>query len=520
MYEKVGDEYVEIAGDFEEGKTYYSRVQTQAINEDGSLKYEACADGGFVIDGYDYVAADNGGFVREEVVSGYAPTTKIVEGVANYYSDNQGQSEVTPKVGSGIYFEDGTNDVYSSDPVYQPTTYNGSQVTTYYTLDNGVYTESYIYFNNFTAYYNPVTQEFPNYTSTSNIIEGVTAYYSDENGTPVTPTFNGTYYYKTGEQEARGWVQEWYSGADKTYYNLVNGEYVEATNATWNSQYYVYYSDLIDKYNQTTQWISNVAEYYSFGWHNENGQNIEGYYLVQPQFNPAVYYENGTKTVTTYSSTDHWIPSVDTYYTETYSGSGVYKEKNLTDGGTFKGTYYYVTGTTPKYSSAQGEDYDASITYYSDQNGTVATEINLNDTYYIPEYSYTYRAYTSADGNVQQWKQVPNYRAAVEGETGTYCPVMVDAVFRDLLKKNDYRGWHQFVLVANASNSDVPFESLKSFVTDNDWWTICVPYDLTYSDMVYLFGDKKNNKIPYLSKLLYVVRDVKNTHITLMFSKT
>lgn len=522
LYVYSNSNYEPYSGAIDPNVTYYTTVKTQKVDADGCLEYQTCDNGGYVIDGSNYIAADNGGFVREEAISGYVPTTTIVEGVANYYSDNQGQSPVTPKVGSGMYFEDGTDNVYSTDPVYQPTTYNGTKVTTYYTLENGVYTESYIYFNNFTAYYNPVSQDLPNYTSTSNIIEGVTAYYSDENGTtPVTPTFNSTYYYPTGNQVVKGYVQEYYSGADKTYYNLVNGEYVEATNATWGNQYYVYYSDLLDEYLPTTQWIPNVTEYYNFGWHQEDGQNIEGYYLAQPQFNPAVYYENGTKIVTTYSSTDHWIPSVDTYYTETYSGSGVYNEKNLTDGGTFKGSYYYVTGTTPKYSSAQGKDYDASETYYSDQNGTEATEISLNDTYYIPEYTYSYREYTSEDGDVQQWKQVPNYREIAQGETGTHCPVMVAAEFQDVLKQNDYRGWHQFILGAYSQNTNLINVPHKSYITDSEWWTICLPYDLRYTDMIAMYGGSENEvtKIPYLSKLLYVVRDVENSHITLMFSK-
>lgn len=476
MYEKVGDEYVEVAGTIDEGKTYYSRVQTQAINEDGSLKYEACADGGFVIDGYNYVAADNGGFVREEVVSGYAPTTKIVEGVANYYSDSQGQRQVTPKVGSGMYFEDGTNNVYSTDPVYAPVVVNGNVVTTYYTKSGDTYTESPMYFHS-VKYHSPVTGPVTTYTATNKIEAGKTLYTSDD-GSDIVAT-------------------------DLTFVNNL-----------WNNPVTIYYKDG-DTYYQTEKYNPAYSTYYvRYSYSQPNVYEEATQYLT---FTTNAYYKV-TETKTTYSQTDQWIPSVTTYYSDE-NGTVYYNGTGEWPGGAFKEGYYYVTGTTPKYSSAQGEDYDASITYYSDQNGTVATEINLNDTYYIPEYSYTYREYTSADGDVQQWKQVPYYREVAEGETGTYCKVMVDAVFRDLLKKNDYRGWHQFVLVANASNSDVPFESLKSFVTDNDWWTICVPYDLTYSDMVYLFGDKKNNKIPYLSKLLYVVRDVKNTHITLMFSK-
>ena len=88
--------------------------------------------------------------------------------------------------------------------------------------------------------------------------------------------------------------------------------------------------------------------------------------------------------------------------------------------------------------------------------------------------------------------------------------------------QNDYRGWHQFVLTGYSSNTIVPYEYLRSFISDNEWWTICEPFDLRYSDMVMFFGTKRqgfDTQIPYLSKLTYVVRDVENRKITLMFSK-
>ena len=78
------------------------------------------------------------------------------------------------------------------------------------------------------------------------------------------------------------------------------------------------------------------------------------------------------------------------------------------------------------------------------------------------------------------------------------------------------------MLAAVAHNSKIPFEPLRSWITDNDWWTICEPYDLRYSDLIKFFGyDRKgfDKKIPYLSKLMYVIRDVENQKITMMFSK-
>ena len=83
----------------------------------------------------------------------------------------------------------------------------------------------------------------------------------------------------------------------------------------------------------------------------------------------------------------------------------------------------------------------------------------------------------------------------------------------------DYRGWHQFVLNGYSANTNrvVVFE--RSFIKDSEWWTVCLPYDLTRSEMVRMFGDATNNKEPYLSRLLYVKRDMSSGRITLNFSK-
>ena len=86
-------------------------------------------------------------------------------------------------------------------------------------------------------------------------------------------------------------------------------------------------------------------------------------------------------------------------------------------------------------------------------------------------------------------------------------------------KQNDYRGWHQFILHAYATNDDRPLTPVKFYQTDNDWWTVCLPYDLKYTDMKKFFGNETTGAIPYLSKLRYVVRDYNREKITLMFSK-
>lgn len=177
---------------------------------------------------------------------------------------------------------------------------------------------------------------------------------------------------------------------------------------------------------------------------------------------------------------------------------------------------------------------------------------NVNDTKYSKSYSGTYRAYNAnTDAGELRYDVVDNgyrdYNASTDegkqrytktydgtyrkvsssdsDEEPRYCivtePVMSDTPIT-YSAQNDFRGWHQFVLSANAHNSTIPFEPLRSWITDCDWWTICEPYDLRYSDLVKFFGYDRHGfekKIPYLSKLMYVIRDVENQKITLMFSK-
>ncbi len=78
--------------------------------------------------------------------------------------------------------------------------------------------------------------------------------------------------------------------------------------------------------------------------------------------------------------------------------------------------------------------------------------------------------------------------------------------------ERDYRGWHQFVLTAYAANTTLEEEPYRSYITDNEWWTICPEFDITYAEAIQLFGTPSKwtasgvEKIPYVSKLKYVRR--------------
>ena len=98
-----------------------------------------------------------------------------------------------------------------------------------------------------------------------------------------------------------------------------------------------------------------------------------------------------------------------------------------------------------------------------------------------------------------------------------------------MITSRDYRGWHQFVLTSFAANTELEVTQHRSYLSDNDWWTICLPYDLTYSEMMFFYGtvttDDAGNismdetKVPYLSQLVSVTRDMEAGKITLNFSK-
>ena len=84
--------------------------------------------------------------------------------------------------------------------------------------------------------------------------------------------------------------------------------------------------------------------------------------------------------------------------------------------------------------------------------------------------------------------------------------------------EKDYRGWHQFVLMAYAANTILEEEPHRSYITDNDWWTYCPSFDLTKKQVIELFGSENTDNLPYVSRLLYVRREYSDNTIWLNFS--
>ena len=147
-----------------------------------------------------------------------------------------------------------------------------------------------------------------------------------------------------------------------------------------------------------------------------------------------------------------------------------------------------------------------------------------NGTHYISDEYVTYSEDASdyVEGvNATRYNKVVDYvfTEATSSDAGPFWTMRTEiAQAQEVTKKRDYRGWHQFVLAAATNMSDIPEVPIRFYQTDNDWWTICMPFDLTRSEMVKFFGNETTGDLPYLSKLLYVVRDYDKKRITLEFS--
>ena len=177
------------------------------------------------------------------------------------------------------------------------------------------------------------------------------------------------------------------------------------------------------------------------------------------------------------------------------------------------------------YQGAQRYDKEiAGLIKFTDQWG--APRFNIGEDYVLYDsYTLPSNAPAGLKAKLQRFnsRNGYTYRPATSEDTAPFYVRATEEVPAERIDKyNDYRGWHQFVLTAVAHNSTKEFEPLRSFITDNDWWTICAPYDLRYNDVVKFYGfDRQgfDKKIPYVSKLMYVIRDVEHQTITLMFSK-
>ena len=244
------------------------------------------------------------------------------------------------------------------------------------------------------------------------------------------------------------------------------------------------------------------------------GATYEGNY-VRSEVDVYDEAENGDYCHRLISDNGNGVWTIGYAYTQNDNGDFI-KNKD----GNYE-TYYSWMDTNPNYQGCKRYTRKASeLIKFTNQWGSPRFNISSDYVDYAT-YNNEYKNLLTRYSKAIEYE----YTAATASDAGPFWTMRTEVVQDKVVTKlNDYRGWHQFVLTAYATNRKTPLEPIRSFINDCDWWTICVPYDLKYSDMVMFFGteaDKNNGKakIPYLSKLMYVIRDQENSRITLMFSK-
>lgn len=200
----------------------------------------------------------------------------------------------------------------------------------------------------------------------------------------------------------------------------------------------------------------------------------------------------------------------------------------------------------PKACLENGENYN-----YTDPTRvyTLADETGATDAYgntiMWPKHAEFWRSFqqattpTTSDGTKgYTWKAW----AQTDGTEGgslimTWTAAQAHAVDESCSYSLDYQGWHEFVL---ADNYNVikwdPQEYFKEtgFI-EQDWYTLCVPYDLTKSQLLQSLGVKAGNNVkaldsedmaaatedmyPDVRTLTHVSRSVKNGKVTLHLSR-
>lgn len=131
---------------------------------------------------------------------------------------------------------------------------------------------------------------------------------------------------------------------------------------------------------------------------------------------------------------------------------------------------------------------------------TLADETGVVDGYgrplMWPRHEEFYRTFNQATSGYiwGAWKE-KNESGVVISEIGTDNANLIDGT---KTYDRDYQGWHEFVLTENYNVR--PFEPQKYYkeYDEKDWYTLCVPYNLTKSQLLQALGVKADNKVKKL----------------------
>jgi len=152
----------------------------------------------------------------------------------------------------------------------------------------------------------------------------------------------------------------------------------------------------------------------------------------------------------------------------------------------------------------------------TDGNGNLKmwpSQADWNFASVLAETGYTWEA---VDKSVNEW----NYNT-IDGKESEFAAKVTDT---SKTFYTDYTGWHQFTLVNTVYTGGqdvVRFDATR--FKQNDWYSICVPYDLHKSDLLAIFGapgeTDAENKYPDVCTLVGVKRDKSKGRITLTMSR-
>ena len=67
--------------------------------------------------------------------------------------------------------------------------------------------------------------------------------------------------------------------------------------------------------------------------------------------------------------------------------------------------------------------------------------------------------------------------------------------------------WHQFSLAESYDYQNTTPEHNFSYINDNGWWTICVPFDMTKAEVRTMFGTDGTHGGPHVCEFTGVLRD-------------
>ena len=206
-----------------------------------------------------------------------------------------------------------------------------------------------------------------------------------------------------------------------------------------------------------------------------------------------------------------------------------------------QGTYGYIWNAwnpTREYGSVDNGTLTNTTSSWNAENQSTANE--LFDAYTTGGTNHQYTSFAGVNDSTSVTKTtttlVPYYQ--VQYGSGSYSTETQGNLYpkseilagRDVDNSGeptakDYRGWHQFVLNAYAANTVLEEEPYRSYITDNEWWTIVPEFDITRSESALFFGrypgvtTTGQISYPKIHKLRYVRREYSGETIYLNFTQ-